>query len=84
MVVNQRHVDSLVRQASADESVQQMRARAAELEDYVQRGKTLPDPGTNENVSVETLSEVIRILTERADEMERIAAEGGDPTELTR
>ena len=68
MVVNQQHVESLLRQIPDDATAQMLLDRAAELTDYVNRGKTLPDPGTGENVSPETLAEVARLLQEQAAE----------------
>jgi hypothetical protein len=66
MAVNQQHVESLLRQVPDDATARTLLDRAAELTDYVNRGKTLPDPGTGENVSPETLAEVARLLQEQA------------------
>jgi hypothetical protein len=70
MVVNQQLVDSLINQIGDDADARALRAIAAGYEEYVREGKTMPDPGTGENVPAETLAEVARILRERADELE--------------
>ena len=79
MVVNQQHVESLLRQVPDDATAQALLDRAAELTDFVNRGKTLPDPGTGENVSPETLAEVARLLQEQAAELDGGVA--GGPTD---
>ena len=82
MAVNQQHVESLLRQVPDDATSHTLIERADELADYVARGKTLPDPGTGENVSPETLAEVTRLLRERAAEAE--AASAGDVDHASR
>ncbi len=70
MVVNQQLVDSLLNQIGDDAAAHTLREVAAGYEEYVREGKTMPDPGTGENVPAETLAEVVRILRERADELD--------------
>ena len=71
MVVNQNHVQSLLAQLDNDAKPDELRERATAYEDYVSRGKTLRDPGTGENVSIDSLAEVARILRGGADALER-------------
>ena len=70
MVVNQQLVNSLLEQIGDDAGARTLREVAAGYEAYVRDGKTMPDPATGENVPAETLAEVVRILRERADELE--------------
>lgn len=71
MVVNQNHVQSLLAQVSDDATPASLREDAATYEDYVSRGKTLKDAGTSENVSIDSLAEVARVLRAGADAIER-------------
>lgn len=66
MVVNQDHVQSLVRQLK-DAGPADLQTAATEYDEYIAAGRTLKDAGTGENVSVETLAEVVRVLREQAD-----------------
>jgi hypothetical protein len=66
VVVNQDHVQSLLRQVEENASPSELRATADEYERYVVADQTLKDPDTGENVSSETLAEVARALREQA------------------
>ena len=70
MVVNQDLVNSLLDQVNDEADAHTLREVAAGYDEYVRLGKTMPDPGTGENVSAETLAEVARILRERADALD--------------
>lgn len=65
MVVNQDHVQSLIRQLS-DAEPADLESAAGQYDEYIAAGRTLKDSGTGENVSVETLAEVVRVLREQA------------------
>jgi len=71
MVVNQNHVQALLSRVDNDASPAKLRDLATQYEDYVARGKTLPDPDTSENVSIDSLAEVARLLRAAADALER-------------
>jgi hypothetical protein len=70
MVVNQDHVESILRQIGGDAGPDQIRENIATVDDYIAAGRTYKDPGTGENVSVESLAEVLRALNERLDELQ--------------
>lgn len=73
MVVNLNHVQELLGAIEVDDPITpaDLRERAAMYEDYVRRGKTMPAPGSRENISIDSLAEAGRILKERADALER-------------
>jgi hypothetical protein len=71
MVVNQNHVQALLSQVDNDAAPAKLRDLATQYEDYVARGKTLSDPDTGENVSIDSLAEVARVLRAAADAIER-------------
>lgn len=71
MVVNQNHVQALLSQVETEASPAKLRELAAQYEEYVARGKTLRDPDTGENVSIDSLAEVARVLRAAADALER-------------
>lgn len=73
MVVNLNHVQALLGEIEVDDPITpaDLRERAAMYEDYVSRGKTMPAPGSRENVSIDSLAEVARILRQRADALDR-------------
>jgi hypothetical protein len=67
MVINQDHVQSLLRQLPNDASNDDLLQAAAEYDDHVASGRTMKDPGTGQNISSETLAEVARALRERVE-----------------
>jgi hypothetical protein len=73
MVVNLNHVQAILGEIEVDDETTpaDLRERAAEYENLVGRGKTMPAPGSRENVSIDSLAEVARILKARADALER-------------
>jgi hypothetical protein len=73
MVVNLNHVQEILGEIEVDDPItpEDLRERAAMYEDYVSRGKTMHAPGSRENVSIDSLAEVARILRQRADALER-------------
>jgi hypothetical protein len=71
MVVNQNHVQALLSQVDNDAPPAKLRDLAGQYEDYVSRGKTLRDPDTGENVSIDSLAEMARVLRAAADALER-------------
>ena len=71
MVVNQNHVQALLSRVDNDATPAKLRDLTTQYEDYVSRGKTLRDPDTGENVSIDSLAEVARVLTAAADAIER-------------
>jgi hypothetical protein len=73
MVVNLNHVQAILGGIEVDDTVTpaDLRERAAEFEDYVHHGRTMTAPGSRENVSIDSLAEVARILRQRADALER-------------
>lgn len=70
MVVNQNHVQSMLSQVDGDAKPADLRAHADAFDDYVARGKTYVDAGTGENVSIDSLAEMARILRRAADALE--------------
>jgi hypothetical protein len=75
MVVNQDLARSLIEHLQQEHPTpERLRAAADEYESYVKRGRTMRDPHTGENISDDTLAEVVRVLRERADQPETLDA----------
>ncbi len=54
-----------------------LQTHADAFDEYVARGKTHPDPASGENVSIDSLAEIARLLRRAADALER-----GEVTDL--